>query len=171
MPPQNLAQISKPWITFLFAGALLYQITHWVEHVAQVYQHWWQGLIIAESRGILFFFDLEWNHFTFNTFYWIALIAIFFAGRFFKKGGLAHKKPLVLYGFIGGGLIVQTYHQIEHIARVAQHLTLNCQPCPGILGWYLDGVYLHFALNTIVLVFPLVAFFSYGYFKKLIEAL
>lgn len=171
MPPQTLAETTKPWITILFSVAVLYQITHWIEHVAKAYQHWWLGISLLEARGILFFFDLEWNHFVFNTLYWAALLAVFFAGRFFKKESLARQKPLVFYGFLGGGLFLQSYHQVEHLVRIIQHVALNCQPCPGILGWYFDEIYLHFILNSVALVFPLIAFFAYGYFKRLISIL
>lgn len=167
---QNLAETTKLWVTLVFTGAMLYQMVHVVEHVAQVYQHWWLGLSLHEAHGILFFFDLEWNHFTFNTIYWILLWTVFLAGCFFRKNSAARQKPLIFYAFIFGGLLTQTYHQIEHFTRIYQHLlTLNCQPCPGILGWHVDGVYLHFFLNVVVLILPLVAFFSYGYLKKLLN--
>ena len=154
------------WIPLTFAVALVYQIIHWIEHVAQVYQHWWLGLAVFDSHGIIFFFDLEWNHFVFNSLYFIALLAIFW--------GLGLWRPSIWkkYGIWGSSaltfaLVLQGYHQFEHILKIIQHLTLGCEPCPGLLGWYIDGVNLHFTFNTLVLAFPLIVFFRFGMFTHL----
>lgn len=160
--PSLTAWPAKPWVTLVFAAALAYQILHWVEHLAQFYQHWWLGLSLLHSHGILFFFDFEWNHFTFNTLYWLGLIAVFFGSGMHRAGHPARRKALVFWGFLLGGVAVQSYHQIEHFVKIYQHLTVGCEPCPGILGYALDGIYLHFTLNTIILIFPLAAFIAYG---------
>ncbi|MEK9195496.1 MAG: hypothetical protein AAB975_03910, partial [Patescibacteria group bacterium] len=51
------------------------------------------------------------------------------------------------------------YHVIEHIIRVSMHVKTGCEPCPGILGKFVDGIYLHFTFNTIVFFLPLIAAF------------
>lgn len=130
--------------------ALLIQGFHWIEHLAQVYQHWWLSLPIKESKGILFFLDLEWNHLIFNFVYLLPLAAAWFL--------LRGKVSRTAIWFLAVGVLVQSYHVIEHVVRIWQHLQTACEPCKGVLGWYIDGVYLHFAFNTLVLTLPLTAF-------------
>lgn len=134
----------------ILAFALVIQGFHWIEHLAQMYQHWWLSLPIKESKGILFFLDLEWNHFVFNSAYFTLLAAFWFLLR--KTSSRATMMVLVV------GILIQGYHLIEHIVRVWQHIQIACEPCKGILGWYVDGVYLHFMFNTLVLSLPLIAF-------------
>ena len=144
----------KKFTLLIFLGALAIQFFHWIEHIAQVYQHMWLALSIKESRGILFFLDLEWNHLIFNALYLVLLIIVWQRAR-----GSAHfgGNNLAKYT-LGGGMLIQGYHTIEHIVRIAQYFRTGCAPCKGILGWYIDGVYLHFTFNTFVLVLPLIAF-------------
>jgi hypothetical protein len=143
------------FVTVLFTFALLYQLFHWIEHAAQVYQHWFQALPAKDSHGILFFLDFEWNHFVFNTGYFVALliVLVMLVARRHAFGIRASALWL-----IGIGTAIQGYHQIEHMVKIFQHLARGCEPCPGILGKVLDGVYLHFTLNTLVLLLPLAAF-------------
>ena len=148
-------------VPLLLGVTLLIQFFHWVEHVAQVYQHWWLGYPIAASSGILFFLDLEWNHLIFNSAYLVLLVAIFLFGR--KAFSTSQGATNVYLAGVG----IQAYHTFEHVIRIWQYLTANCTPCKGILGWYFDGVYLHFAFNTVVLLFPLIAFVLLGFHRYL----
>lgn len=143
--------------------ALMAQTFHYVEHVAQVYQHWKLGLSIAESKGILFFLDLEWNHFIFNTLYLVLLIIVSF-NLHKLKGYFGSRAALVV---LDTCLFVQGYHSIEHAVRMVQYFSTGCTPCKGILGFYFDGVYLHFLFNTLVLILPLISFFMLGFHKKI----
>lgn len=133
----------------VLALALAVQGFHWIEHLAQVYQHWWLSLPIKESRGILFFLDLEWNHFVFNSVYLLLLAAAWFL----LQGIVSH----VVIRFLAAGTLIQSYHLVEHMVRIWQHIQTTCEPCKGILGRYVDGVYLHFVFNTLVFILPLIA--------------
>lgn len=53
------------------------------------------------------------------------------------------------------GFLLQGYHVVEHTVRMGQFFQLGCTPCPGILGWYVDLVYLHFTTNTATWLLPL----------------
>ena len=149
----------EKFTTITFLVALIIQFFHWIEHVAQVYQHWWLGLSIKESHGILFFLDLEWNHLIFNTLYFVLLMIVWQKIRHSTSFGGNNFAKYIL----GGGVLIQGYHTIEHLVRIVQYFKIGCTPCRGILGWYIDGVYLHFAFNTIVLVLPLIAFCLLGF--------
>ena len=156
------------WPSLVFAGALTYQAAHLVEHLAQVYQHGWLGLPILQSHGILFFMDLEWNHFIFTTLYFITLAIVFFGARLWRYR-FSPAGSLPFWGFLVGGLGLEAYHHFEHINRIAQHITSGCQPCPGILGRYVDLIYLHFTFNALAFVFSVIVFFAYGFAKKALE--
>lgn len=143
---------------YLLSFALIVQFFHYTEHVAQVYQHWWHGLPIKESGGILYFLNLEWNHLIFNGIYLILLSLTCIAYVILKKGSPPPLSSLQAILFlIGTTILIQGYHIIEHIIRVSMHLKTGCEPCPGILGKFVDGIYLHFTFNTIVFLLPLIA--------------
>ena len=158
----------RAWTAFswFFVVALLYQLFHWIEHVAQVYQHWLLGLPAPKSHGILFFLDFEWNHFVFNTGYLLALVIILF-WIIAKRAGHSNMRFTILLLLLG--VLIQGYHEIEHIVKIYQHLTVACDSCPGILGKRLDGVYVHFTFNTLVLALPLSAFFTGRFHNNLLR--
>jgi hypothetical protein len=49
----------------------------------------------------------------------------------------------------------QSWHFVEHIAKLGQHFTDGCISCPGILGFSFDLVILHFVYNLVTFI-PLV---------------
>lgn len=157
---------------YLLFVALVIQFFHYTEHLTQIYQHWWHGLPIKESGGILYFLNLEWNHLIFNATYLVllslALIAYVILKR--KSYPLASSFRTALY-LLGITLAIQGYHVMEHIIRVGMHLKTGCEPCPGILGKFVDGIYLHFTFNTIVFLLPLVAGFMFFSRDRLKNAL
>lgn len=157
MPTNNLP-LQNRTVFYLLSCTLLVQFFHYTEHLVQVYQHWWQELPIKASKGILYFLDLEWNHLIFNAAYLILLGLVWIA---YKK--MHREEATLLLSFrtalslIGITVFIQSYHVIEHIIRVGMHLQIGCEPCPGILGRFVDGIYLHFAFNTVVFFLPLIA--------------
>lgn len=144
----------------LLSFALIVQFFHYTEHLVQVYQHWWQGLPIKESGGILYFLNLEWNHLIFNGTYLALLGLAFIAYVIIKKGSSSLLSSFRVTLFLTGiTILIQGYHVIEHVVRVNMHIKTGCEPCPGILGKVVDGIYLHFTFNTIVFFLPLIAAF------------
>lgn len=132
--------------------ALVYQVFHFAEHVAQIFQHWYLGKPPKESLGILWFAGVEWNHFLFNVGYY-GLELIFTIGMLnaFQR---FHVRPhpvglMLLLGYIA----FQGWHFVEHTVRIVEHIVIGCEPCPGVLdrltGWKL--ITLHFWLNAIAL--------------------
>ncbi|MBI4394087.1 MAG: hypothetical protein HY556_09885 [Euryarchaeota archaeon] len=151
-------------LTAIMVIAVVVQAFHLVEHFAQVWQHAVQGLPAAASHGILFFLDLEWNHWIFNVAYLVALLIV---GWLLRRPGVRQVLRSRPFGataipLFAVGVGVQLYHVVEHTVRMYQHLTLGCEPCPGTLakGGILlgmggfDGVYLHFAFNMTVALLP-----------------
>lgn len=161
----SIARTASRPVVYAFTAALMVQTFHMVEHVAQVYQHAILGLGIKDSHGILFFLDLEWNHFIFNSLYFALLAAVFFSCGFHRRGGPATGKRLACIAF-SAAFMIQGYHVVEHTVRMFQFFQIGCTPCKGILGNFFDGIYLHAALNTFVYLLPLIAFIVYGFHRE-----
>jgi hypothetical protein len=134
----------------LYLSALAIQFFHLVEHVAQVYQHWWLGL---KGQGILFFLDLEWNHFLFNLGYFTLLAWILGALWSLPEWNKLRTRVAVRLFIVA--VIIQAYHIIEHTVRMGQYYQYGCTPCLGLLGRVFNLVTLHFVLNTAVWLLPL----------------
>ncbi|MEM3119566.1 MAG: hypothetical protein QXZ57_01380 [Nitrososphaerota archaeon] len=133
--------------------AFITQTLHMIEHSAQMYQHVVLGLPAKLSNGLLFFLDLEWNHFLFNTLYLTFLIIIFARLKPWLTTGLSEKEMLPI--LFTTGLFIQSYHVLEHTYRMYEFLTIGCTPCSGILGRFFDMVHFHFFLN--LAAYPLIA--------------
>ena len=153
---------ARVFLILLVPAAFIFQTLHEVEHFSQIYQRWWLGVGPQMAHGILFFLDIEWNHFLFNTGYLLLLVLIAFF-LVFDRGAHAEVKKAA-FGKLGlnlfwAGVIIQAYHVIEHTVRMGQFFQLGCTPCPGILGWYFDLAYLHFTFNTLTWLLPTPIFF------------
>lgn len=147
----------------LFFVAIAYQTAHHLEHVSQIYQYWYLGLPAPTSRGIIFFLDLEWNHFIFDT----VLFFLLYAGalslrRAYRKAGM--RLSGIGRFLLGSALVVQGWHAIEHTYRITRHVQWGCEPCAGIMDqlFGIRLIYLHFWFNVLALTLPLMVFAWYG---------
>ncbi len=165
-----LAASASPVTVYLLAMGLAAQTFHMVEHFGQLYEHLpipiGLGWTIKQSAGIIYFLNLEWNHWAFNTLYLILLAYVFLALRFYSKDSTARQIKWAFWAFTVG-FAIQIWHEVEHTVRIDQFLTTGCTPCKGVLGNYFDGIYLHFTLNSLVYLFPLVAFLGYGFHRRI----
>ncbi|MBI5145814.1 MAG: hypothetical protein HZA84_01175 [Thaumarchaeota archaeon] len=127
--------------------ATVVQSFHMVEHIAQLIQRYTLGF--SAAHGILGdLLDLEPVHFTFNlvylaltTFVWLGFRNLFMEWNM----KLAYRMIIFTLGF-------QSWHFIEHVVKIQQHFTEGCVSCPGILGYFVNPIVLHFAYNLIVFV-------------------
>ncbi|MCS7145455.1 MAG: hypothetical protein RMJ28_03005 [Nitrososphaerota archaeon] len=133
--------------------AFVAQTLHMLEHSVQLYQHMVLGLPPKLANGLLFFLDLEWNHFLFNSLYLVFLVIIFVRLRFWSTTSWGGHK--VVSALFIAGFAIQSYHVIEHSVRMQQFLTTGCTPCTGIIGKLFNMIHLHFFLN-IAAYLPLV---------------
>ena len=138
-------------VELAFLALILVMAAHEAEHVGQLLQK--KGLENScprDCRGALgFLFDVEWVHFAYNSSILVALAVMWWLIR-----------PPVL-GFLSAAVAVQSYHAVEHVAKIDQWLSNgHVSPTPGILGKRLQLVELHFTFNTIVFVLALAAFFE-----------
>jgi len=155
--------------TIVLANAIVYQILHHYEHVTQIFQYWYLEQYSLVSRGVVFFLDLEWNHFIFDSGYFLLLLGgILFFLRQWKAAGHAIDR---LGGFLlYGTIVVQGWHAIEHTYRIIRHVREGCEPCRGIAdkAFDLQLIPLHFWFNVFALTLPLLAFFYYRMDAKLL---
>lgn len=129
-----------------FSALLLLQAGHMVEHTAQVVQAYALGQ--QHAHGIVGAFDLEVVHLLFNGLLFLGLLALApFLGWRRREGVL--QRPW--RGTFAALLLLQGYHALEHVVKFQQHLATGAQGTPGLLGQFLPGIPLHFALNAAVL--------------------
>jgi hypothetical protein len=157
--PFPLRDVSWASAFVLFNG-LIYQGLHHYEHVSQIFQYWYLGEHRSVSKGIIFFLDLEWNHFIFDTGYLIILAAgcWLFARQWTKTG---HKLDDMTLGLMAGTLCLQGWHAVEHTYRIIRHVRTGCEPCSGIADtlFNLPLIPLHFWFNVFAFTFPLLLFY------------
>lgn len=151
----------QPWAAWqIFGAALALQLFHQLEHVVQVAQAKLLG--IKPAHGILgSLVDLEWVHFVYNNGLYILLVIATVAVLRDRR-----IRPPVGWLWLGATLAVQTYHVFEHIVKIAQHLTTGADPAPGILGFVIDLVWLHFSINMVVTICMIGAFVSLGMYHE-----
>ena len=133
-----------PLAAVMLLTALAVQLGHQAEHVAQVVQAKVQG--VAAAHGLAGqALDNEWVHVGFNSALLVALAVAAWGYR-------ARPSKLLV-----AAVAVQAYHQVEHLAKIVQHVTSGATPAPGILGHGADLVWLHFWINTVVTVLVVAA--------------
>lgn len=143
----------------IFMATVVIQSLHMVEHIAQVIQKF--GLGWKEAHGIIGVLDLEWVHFIYNTALLITLYILFFKySRLLKAGGN------VLYGIFVADVVLQSYHVIEHLVKINQHLQTGQQGTPGILGNFVNPILFHFWMNLAVLALITIPFVGLRIYRK-----
>ena len=131
-------------------GAVALQGLPFVEHIARVIQRFF--LDLPEAHGILgSALDTEWVHFAYNLALFLVLWGLVLAYR------LHHRRSWIerlrwYHLMLVSVATLQLYHMVEHIVKVAQHVTTDCASCPRLLCAMLDLVGLHLFINLLVLV-------------------
>ena len=152
---------------WIFLAGYVYQTLHMVEHVAQAYQYTFMGLPASESNGIIWFANLEWNHFLFNAGYEVFLI-VAALGTVIALHRSGQDRPLHLFIAPYPG-IVQGWHAVEHSVRIVRHLQFSCNPCPGLMDqWFSVPILtLHYWIDFAMVLIPGVTLFWFGFHRVL----
>jgi hypothetical protein len=127
--------------------AFAVQSFHMLEHWVQVYQVY---VIDGENRkGLLgALVDTEWVHFTYNAAVLAFLVSVWVLARRSRgnlAGRLARAAPYLL-----AALLIQSYHLVEHVAKIVQHLNTGVDPAPGLFGGAVGLVWFHYGINLAV---------------------
>lgn len=141
------------WLA-LFYVLVVTQGGHFIEHVAQMTQIHVLGLRGLDARGVFGALDIEWVHFTWNT--WVIIAALLLLYRF-------RANP-----WLWLTAIIAAWHEIEHIFIMSVYLATAKAGTPGLLskGGLIGGGFplvrpdLHFFYNLIETT-PLVIAFVY----------
>lgn len=107
------------WLA-LFYVLVLTQGGHVVEHVAQMVQLHLLNLPAREARGIFGALDIEWVHFTWNTFVLIAVVLLL--ARFRDNR------------WLWASLVLAGWHELEHVVIMSTFLTTGVAGNPGLLS-------------------------------------
>jgi hypothetical protein len=144
----------RAWGPLLFAGIVVLQGSHVVEHLAQVYQKF--GLGFNEAHGIAgAAVDREVVHLAYNSALLAGLVAVLLALGVAQRWRAAREPWMVaLVGAAG----LQAYHFVEHVVKFQQFLALGRNDTPGLLGNVVPGILLHMAFNLAVFAPMLLAY-------------
>jgi hypothetical protein len=143
----------------LLLEALLFQGLHEMEHIVQVIQR--SVLEIKNGAGLFgSVFDLEPVHFAYNLTF---LILLGLAAVGLRQPRAVPRRQALVLALLTLTLVGQSYHTVEHVVKMAQFLETGRNGTPGILGEWIPVVWLHFWINTALLV-PVVAMFFAGGF-------
>lgn len=147
----------------VFTAAVVIQSLHMVEHVAQVIQKF--GLGREEAHGILGMLDFEWVHFVYNTALILTLyILIFRCALLLKARGTA-----LFFTFVAA-VILQSYHMVEHVIKIVQHIQTGAQGTLGFAGNFVNPVWFHFWLNLTVLALIAIPFVGLRVYRQCIPS-
>jgi len=107
------------WLAFFFI-LVVTQGAHVLEHVAQMVQIHLLGLSGIQAGGILGMLNIEWVHFTWNS--WVLICAVLLVFLFPKNPWL-----WVL-------LVISVWHEIEHLSIMSVFLRTGHPGAPGLLA-------------------------------------
>jgi hypothetical protein len=130
------------WLA-LFYALVVTQTGHVLEHAAQMVQLHVLGLSGPSARGVFGALDVEWVHFTWNTWVIVAVVALLWHYRTNRWLWLA--APFVFW------------HQVEHSFILSVFLSTGVAGTPGLVsmgGAFAGGLpiarpELHFAYNLL----------------------
>jgi len=135
-----------------FAFLLVVQSFHMFEHALQVHR---VTVDHVPSRGGLAGpgVETEWVHLAYNVTVLALLAAIALAARRLPGSGLTA---------VVAATGIQTWHAVEHVAKVFQHVVTGAKVNPGLLGTQFNLVWFHFTINLAVYVLCVVAAVLWG---------
>ncbi len=141
------------WLA-LFYLLVVTQGGHVIEHVAQMVQIHLLGLRGAAARGVFGALDIEWVHFTWNTWVLIAVLALLVRFR---------SNP-----WLWATAVLAGWHEAEHVVIMVAYLITGVAGAPGLLsaGGLIGGGLpvtrpdLHFLYNVVETT-PLVIGFAW----------
>lgn len=124
---------------------LAVQTFHMLEHVIQLVRVHGRGV---PGRGGLAgqVVDNEWAHFLYNS----VVLAGMYGLLWVRKKGWRPQASEAPDRLLFAAAALQTYHVIEHSTKLVQHISGGVKVGPGILGEWVDLVYLHFGINAAV---------------------
>lgn len=157
----TMQRSANTWFFPLFAGVVIVQGIHVVEHVFQLLQVFVFGVADDDAFGLLgYVFQFqgteEWLHLVFNATYLLSLYVLVFPLRRLVPRTVP---PWAFWVFVYG-VVLESWHMVEHIVIIANVLRNSGCPCPGIgdAALHVTDTVLHFFYNAITYAALLAAF-------------
>lgn len=146
----------------VFLALVLFQGVHEMEHVVQVVQRSFLGIL--NGSGLLgSLVDIEPLHFAYNTFY-LGLLVWTYVPLGLHRDGPGPEGRLGT-GLLTFALSFQMWHELEHVFKLVQYVALGVNGTGGIFGQGPGGLFplvpiplLHLGYNTVAYVPALAAF-------------
>ncbi len=148
---------------YIFLLTLALQGFHVIEHIAQTIQRF--VLHSPQAHGLIGQLDLEQVHFVFNLMYLAFLIHVLLRWLTLKAELPNHWRAFT--AILIFGVVLQSYHQVEHTVKLGQFVQTHVQGTPGLIGLYFDGVIFHFIMNTLVFLPGVIVFWCAGLHRRL----
>ena len=145
------------WVALWLGIAV--QTFHMAEHVLQVYRVHVDGV---PGRGGLAgpSVDAEVVHFLYNA----AVLGMLVMVGVARRNGWAPQGRLEAGDrLLAAAVLIQGYHMVEHSTKLVQHVVTGAKVNDGILGAFIDLVWLHYALNLAVYASFVGACVAYGW--------
>ena len=148
-------------LCYLFLGTVLFHSMHMIEHIVQELQSDLWG--VQDPHGIFgAVADLQWVHFTYVFVVMVATVMVFWGCVAVKGHRWLYAKPGA-YLNLWAAILLQGYHQVEHIVKAIQSAQTDFPLTQGLLGHTVGLGFLHHGLSLLVLVPLSAAFISYGF--------
>ena len=148
---------------YIFLLTLALQGFHVIEHIAQTIQRF--VLHSPQAHGLIGQLDLEQVHFVFNLMYLAFLIHVLLRWLTLKAELPNHWRAFT--AILIFGVVLQSYHQVEHTVKLGQFVQTHVQGTPGLIGLYFDGVIFRFIMNTLVFLLGVIVFWCAGLHRRL----
>jgi hypothetical protein len=145
-----------------FLALLLVQGFHELEHIVQVLQRYM--FAIPNGNGLIgSLVDIEPVHFVYNSLY-LGMLASTYILLGLPRERARRYGPIV-FGGLMLALVFQSWHEVEHLFKLAQYFALGVNGTGGVFGIGPGGIIpvarvplLHLAYNTIAFVPAVIAF-------------
>lgn len=150
------------FLDYLFLGAVLVQSLHMLEHVVQAVQIQAFGVPWREANGLLgSALVQEWVHLAYGGPFLLVMITLLLGYSLLRGRSWLATRPLLYYAFVGV-VLFDGYHETEHLVKIRQFLETGVENTPGLLGQFVNVIWLHFFFNSVVYTALLVVFLGYG---------
>ncbi len=148
------AGVNRRWAAVEFAGLIIFQAVHQMEHSLEVVE---KRLAVAHVHPLVGL-EAEWIHFGVNAVLFGCLLAVVICYGRDERARWRAVTP-VAWGVLVTALIVQGSHVIEHLVRVAQYVG-GGGDAEGLVTKWVDPVWFHFGINLVFLGTMVWAFFG-----------
>jgi hypothetical protein len=158
----GMGRLTRDAVALLFLEMMILQGVHEMEHIVQVVQRTILG--IGNGAGMLgSVFDVEPVHMVYNVLFLILIGAVYAGCR--RDRSVIPANPQAVMRLLQVSFVFQIWHSVEHVVKMYQYIETGLNGTPGILGYWIPVVFLHFGYNTLLYV-PIVVAFFMGDFHK-----